>query len=200
VQAKAIDRQTPIAERKAGLRAEASALRRTVWLNSGAHAREALAANGAPLLEAVQAASAAGYFPLPGELDPLPLLTALHGRGLRLALPVVRPGPDLIFREWRPGAPLKRGKFGLQEPPDAYPELVPDIVLVPLLAFDRAGNRIGYGAGYYDAALRKLRRRGKVTAIGIGFDEQEFPEVPCEPQDEPMDLILTPSRVIACGA
>jgi 5-formyltetrahydrofolate cyclo-ligase len=195
VRARAIDRQTFIAERKAALRAEASALRRKVWLNSGANAREALAESGA-----MQAQCAAGYFPLPGEFDPLPLLGALHEQGLRLALPVVRPGPDLIFREWQPGAPLKRGKSGLQEPSDAYPELVPDIVLVPLLAFDRAGNRLGYGKGYYDAASRKLRRRGKVAAIGIGFDEQEFAQVPRAPQDEPMDMILTPSRVIACGA
>ncbi len=148
----------------------------------------------------MQARSAAGYFPIRDELDPLPLLSALHASGLRIALPVVRPGPDLIFRQWWPGAPLERRKFGLQEPSDTCPELVPDIVLVPLLAFDRRGNRLGYGAGYYDAALHKLRRCGKVAAIGIGFDEQEFPEIPREPQDEPMDTILTPSRVIACGA
>ena len=72
-------------------------------------------------------------------------------------------------------------------------------MLVPLLAFDRSGGRLGYGAGYYDAALRKMRQRGPVAAIGIAFDEQEFPEVPQEPQDEPLDTILTPSRVIACG-
>jgi len=147
----------------------------------------------------MQATSAAGYFPVHDELDPVPLLEALHAQGLRTALPVVRAGPDLVFREWNPGAPLKRGKFGLRQPGRESPELAPDIVLVPLLAFDRKGGRIGYGAGYYDAALRRMRQHGPVAAIGIAFDEQEFPEVPQEPQDEPLDKILTPSRIIACG-
>ncbi len=148
----------------------------------------------------MQALSAAGYFPVHDELDPMPLLEALHAGGLRTALPVVMPGPDLIFREWSPGLALKRGKFGLQQPGGEHVELAPDVVLVPLLAFDRKGGRLGYGAGYYDAALRRMRQRAQpVAAIGIAFDEQEFPEVPQEPQDEPLDKILTPSRVIACG-
>ncbi len=147
----------------------------------------------------MQAFSAAGYFPVHDELDPLPLLEALQAQGLRIALPVVRPGPDLIFRQWSPGAALQRGKFGLRQPGAGRIELMPDIVLVPLLAFDRKGGRLGYGAGYYDAALRRMRQHAQVAAIGIAFDEQEFPEVPQEPQDEPLDTILTPSRVIACG-
>ncbi len=168
-------------------------------MNSGAEARKGLTARGVPFLGGMQASAAAGYFPIRDELDPLPLLRALYDKGLRIALPVVRPGPDLIFREWNPSLPLERGKFGLQQPGDGHRELFPDIVLVPLLAFDRKGNRLGYGAGYYDAALRRLRRRGPVAAIGIAFDEQEFFEVPQEPQDETMDVILTPSRIIACG-
>jgi len=70
---------------------------------------------------------------------------------------------------------------------------------VPLLGFDISGNRLGYGAGYYDAGLRHLRRERSVTAIGLAFDEQEFPAIPHEPQDERLDMILTPSRVIRCG-
>jgi len=197
---KAKDEQASIAERKASLRAEASAIRRKVWLRSGAQARHALAEKGAPFLLAIEASTAAGYFPIRDELDPLPLLDALHKSGWRTGLPVVTPGPDLIFREWSPGLPLERGKFKLKHPPDASPELSPDIALVPLLAFDIKGNRLGYGAGYYDAALRRLRRGGRIAAIGIGFDEQEFEEIPREPQDEPMDMILTPTRLIACGA
>ena len=79
------------------------------------------------------------------------------------------------------------------------PELTPDIVSFRFSPSTAGNGRLGYGAGYYDAALRKMRQRGPVTAIGIAFDEQEFPEVPQEPQDEPLDTILTPSRVIACG-
>lgn len=140
-----------------------------------------------------------GYFPLPGELDPLPLLQALHDKGLSIALPATKPGPSLIFREWVPGSPLNRGKFGIPEPGNSNPELRPNLLLVPLLAFDRRGNRLGYGAGYYDAALRKLRADGLLIAIGVAFDEQEVREVPREPQDEPLDTVLTPARAVACG-
>lgn len=193
------DEQVSFAERKASLRAEASAARREVWLEFGAQARHGLIEKGASFFSAMKASAAAAYFPVRDELDPLLLLDALHKSGWRTGLPVVMPGPDLIFREWTPGLPLERGKYKLKHPPDASPELSPEIVLVPLLAFDKKGNRLGYGAGYYDAALRRLRRRGGVTAIGIGFDEQEFPDIPHEPQDEPMDMILTPTRLIACG-
>ncbi|MGO8951987.1 MAG: 5-formyltetrahydrofolate cyclo-ligase [Rhodomicrobium sp.] len=182
------------------MRAEAAALRRKVWLSSGASASQAIARVGLQLIGAMQFVPAVGgYFPVRDELDPLPLLQALHDRGLRLALPATQPGLALAFREWVPGGPLERGKFGLQEPAGTHCELQPNLLLVPLLAFDRSGNRLGYGAGYYDAALRNLRRRGTVIAIGVGFDEQEFPDIPREPQDEPLDLILTPTRVIACG-
>jgi 5-formyltetrahydrofolate cyclo-ligase len=139
-----------------------------------------------------------GYFPIRDELDPLPLLIALHKKGLRIALPVTKPGPKLIFRVWKPGSSIERAQFGLQEPGEDCPEVQPDLLLVPLLAFDRQGNRLGYGAGYYDSTLRSLRLARRIVAAGIGFDEQEFPQIPREPQDEPLDMILTPSRVIAC--
>ena len=105
----------------------------------------------------------------------------------------------LAFREWTPGSALEQGKFGVAEPLETQPAIHPTIVFVPLVAFDRKGNRLGYGAGYYDAYLRDVRGRQRVLAIGVAFDEQEFPEILREPQDEPLDMILTPSRVLACG-
>lgn len=105
----------------------------------------------------------------------------------------------LTFREWRPGAALERGKFGVREPDASQPTVLPSILLMPLLAFDCKGARLGYGAGYYDASLRLLRSLQPIFAIGVAFDEQQFSEVPQEPQDEPLDMILTPSRAIACG-
>jgi 5-formyltetrahydrofolate cyclo-ligase len=105
----------------------------------------------------------------------------------------------LSFREWMPGSPLEEGKFGLQEPLETQPTILPPILFVPLVAFDRKGNRLGYGAGYYDAYLRDARARRRILAIGVAFAEQEFPELPREQQDEPLDMILTPSRVITCG-
>ncbi len=117
---------------------------------------------------------------------------------MRIALPRVEDETALSFHEWLPGAALERSKFGVREPDASAPALRPAVVLVPLLAFDRSGARLGYGAGYYDRSLRQLRSAEPVVAIGIAFDEQEFPEIPTEPQDEPLDMILTPSRVIAC--
>jgi len=201
VRAKAINRQTASANLKTRLRAEAAALRQQVSLSKGVLAAQALSSRGlAPILAMPNSQIIGGYYPLRDELNPLPLLHALHEEGSVIGLPVIHPGPALTFRTWTPGEPLKRGWFGLSEPAADYPEVIPAIVLVPLLAFDCSGNRLGYGAGYYDAALRHLRLHGPVFAIGLAFDEQQFQEIPREPQDEPLDMILTPSRIIAAGA
>ncbi len=169
-------------------------------MKSGASAAEAVAEKGAALIGAMDFPPAAGgYSALRYELDPLPLLMKLHGAGFRIALPRTEDDATLSFRECRPGVALQRGKFGLSEPHAALPALDPAIILAPLVAFDRKGNRLGYGAGYYDRALRRLRRLHPIVAIGLAFDEQEFPDIPAEPQDEPLDMILTPARVIACG-
>jgi 5-formyltetrahydrofolate cyclo-ligase len=179
---------------------EAAARRRAVWQKSGAEAARDVAAQGLKLIETFQNLSVAGgYFPIRDELDPLDFLTAVRARGIRIALPQTRPGPDLAFAEWLPGSALAKGRFGIPEPAAGSPEAIPDIVLVPLLAFDRRGGRLGYGAGYYDAALRRLRGGGLAIAIGIAFDEQELAAIPQEPQDERLDMILTPSRIVACG-
>lgn len=142
-----------------------------------------------------------GYVATRGELDVLPLLHALYERGLTIALPVVpREGHVLIFRAHHPGGELHRAGFGLLEPGPEAEAVTPSVLLVPLLAFDRQGRRLGYGGGYYDTTLKHLRARDPgVTAIGIGFDEQELPEVPWEPHDELLDWVLTPSGLIRCG-
>jgi 5-formyltetrahydrofolate cyclo-ligase len=201
VRAKATNRQPTSASLKTRLRAEAAVLRQQVFTNKGAIAAQTLASGGLPLiLGMADAKIAAGYYPIRDEIDPLPLMQALHEEGSLICLPVASPGPALTFRAWTPGTPLMRGKFGLSEPAHDSLEVIPTILLVPLLAFDSKGNRLGYGAGYYDAALCGLRQRGPVIAIGLGFDEQQVSEIPREPQDEPLDMILTPSRTIACGA
>ena len=141
------------------------------------------------------------YWPMRDEIDVRPLMAELVRRGARLALPAMR-GADrpLLFRRWREGDPLVPGAFGVQEPgPDAR-ETVPDIVVVPLLAFDAGGNRLGYGGGYYDRTLRALRQAGAgIVAVAVGFDEQELPAVPEEPWDEKPDMIVTDRRCIVAG-
>lgn len=100
------------------------------------------------------------------------------------------------MRAWSFGAPLVAGVWGIREPPADAPELFPDILIVPLLAFDRHGHRIGYGAGYYDMTIARLRSIKPVTAIGIAFATQEIAQVPATPRDARLDLMLTEREVI----
>ena len=133
-----------------------------------------------------------GFSPLKSEISPLPLLRRLADAGASLALPVViGRGQPLVMRAWSFGAPLVSGVWGIREPPADAPELFPDILIVPLLAFDRRGHRIGYGAGYYDMTIARLRAMKPVTAIGIAFAAQEIAAVPATPRDARLDLVLT---------
>ncbi|WP_020594407.1 5-formyltetrahydrofolate cyclo-ligase [Kiloniella laminariae] len=132
------------------------------------------------------------YWPLGDELDPLPLLQALHQRGFRPVLPVMLgEGKPLIFRGWAPGDELVEAGFGTREPAADREELDPDVLFVPLLAFDRAGYRLGYGGGFYDRTLEKLRKLKKITAIGIAYADQEMDSVIRGPYDQPLDWIVT---------
>ncbi len=139
-----------------------------------------------------QGAVVAGYMPIRQEIDPHPLLRVLRARGARAAMPAIAAqDAPLIFRAWRDGDPLQRGALGIHEPRGEAEILVPDIVLVPLAAFDRTGHRIGYGAGHYDRALSKLRLEKRIVAIGLAFAVQEVARVPAEPHDVPLDHVLT---------
>ena len=100
------------------------------------------------------------------------------------------------MRAWNFGAPLKAGQWGIREPTPEAPEVAPDILIVPLAAFDRAGHRIGYGAGYYDMTINALRAKKKIIAIGIAFAAQEIPKVPATERDARLDLVLTEREVI----
>ena len=153
---------------------------------------EAMLAQHAPPKGAI----IAGYWPMGDEMDPRPLMLALASRGHAIALPVTPPrGKPLAFHVWAPGAALRPGPMGTSEPV-AGEELRPDVLLVPLLAFDRAGRRLGYGGGYYDRTLATLPG---AKAIGIAYAGQEMPEVPAGPQDMRLPLIATEAGVIICG-
>ena len=150
-----------------------------------------IAEQGLPL-EVTPGIVASGFSPLKSEISPLPLLRRLADAGASLALPVVAGrGQPLIMRAWSFGAPLVSGVWGIREPPADAPELFPDILIVPLLAFDRRGHRIGYGAGYYDMTISGLRAMKPVLAIGLAFAVQEIAAVPATPRDARLDLVLT---------
>lgn len=142
----------------------------------------------------------AGYYPLPGEMDVLPLLTALAGVGVATALPeVTGRGQPLRFRRWSPGDALTEGLFKTLHPSADAVDVIPTAVVVPLLAFDRAGYRLGYGGGYYDRTLAALRAAGQgPVTVGAAFAGQALAEVPREDHDEPLDWIVTENAVLSC--
>lgn len=134
----------------------------------------------------------AGYYPMPHEIDVLPLLHALHERGHALCLPeTTPPGEALIFRAWTPGAKMIRGRYNTQHPEG--PAQKPDFLLIPLLAFDSRGNRLGYGGGYYDRTLALLPHAYR---LGCAFAAQQVAEVPHEATDLPLHAIATETGLL----
>jgi 5-formyltetrahydrofolate cyclo-ligase len=139
-----------------------------------------------------------GFWPIKEEIDIRPLLIELSNEGCQLALPVMQgKGLPLIFRAWRPGDRLEAGVFGTLQPSARREVIEPDALIVPLLACDEEGWRLGYGGGFYDRTLAGLRARKSVTAVGVGFDDQLVPEVPHGPSDQRLDWLLTDKRACA---
>jgi 5-formyltetrahydrofolate cyclo-ligase len=181
---------------KAQLRRAGQARRDALPAEIRKAAAEIIAARAFPLAIA-PGMIASGFMPLKSEINPLPLMRKLTDAGARLALPVVAGrGKPLIMRSWQWGEPLVPGVWGIREPPPTAPELQPDILLVPLLAFDRRGHRIGYGAGYYDLTIAQLRAKKPIAAVGIAFAAQEVEIVPRTAFDAQLDLVLTESETI----
>jgi 5-formyltetrahydrofolate cyclo-ligase len=138
------------------------------------------------------------FVPINGEIDVAPLTCYLRAAGHLILLPVTPAAPCALgFRVWHKGDALIDGPFGTREPPLEAAAGTPDILIVPLLGFDRAGRRLGYGAGYYDRTLAALRKSGPVTAVGVAFAAQEVPEVPHQRWDEILDWIVTEDEVIS---
>lgn len=133
-----------------------------------------------------------GIWPLPGEIDVRPLMTALSTQGHSLSLPCTpRKGKPLTFRAWGPEDKLKAGPYGTREPYPEQSEVLPSLVLVPLLAFTETGERLGYGGGFYDRTLAGLRAKQDVFACGVAFAAQEAALIPTGEHDVPLDGILT---------
>jgi 5-formyltetrahydrofolate cyclo-ligase len=176
-----------LAAKKAALRSEMLGLRAGLDPALGGQlAAHVLDADVIP-----RGAIVAGYWPMPHEIDILPLLHALQARMHAICLPeTTRPGSALIFRAWTPGATMIRGRYNTFHPEGA--EIIPDVLLIPLLAFDRHGHRLGYGGGYYDRTLAALPCAFR---LGCAYAAQEVAEVPLEDTDLPMHAIATESRL-----
>ena len=159
-------------------------------------ADKAAAAIIAPAMEWLrtnEATCVAGYLPIRNELSPLPLMEALAMKGIKTALPVTpKIGDMLIFREWKSGEPLQPGAYGIGVPLSQAKEAVPDTLIVPLLAFDKRGHRLGYGGGFYDLTIKALRARNpKLRTIGLAFAAQEAGTLPIHDGDQLLDAVVT---------
>ncbi len=186
------DTQSP----KAALRATALSLRDALPPAERQAAADAIARRTFPVV-LKPGMIVSGFSPMKSEINPIPLMRALADAGASLALPCIAGrGLPLVMRAWHFNAPLSSGQWNIREPTPDAAEVAPDILLVPLACFDRAGHRIGYGAGYYDMTIRALRAKKKVAAIGIAFAAQEIPKVPATERDERLDLVLTERETI----
>jgi 5-formyltetrahydrofolate cyclo-ligase len=185
----------PTDQSKADLRAAALAARDALSGEHRAAAAQAIAGRGLPF-EITPGAVVAGYSPIRSEVDPAPLMRKLAAQGAQLALPAITArGQSLRFRVWSADDRLLQGPLGILEPSPAAAEITPDIVLVPLAAFDRAGHRIGYGAGHYDRTLAQLHKSKGFTAIGLAFAAQQVKTVPALQHDVALDYVLTETKV-----
>ena len=183
---------------KGDLRAAALAKRDALSDEQRADAAQALAMRKLPF-EIAPGTIVSGYSPIRNEIDPAPWMRKLAEQGAKLALPaVLARGKSLAFRAWSPDDRLMLGPLGILEPSPAAAELVPDIMLVPLAAFDAAGHRIGYGAGHYDYTLAHLRKTKAITAIGVAFAVQQIKAVPALPHDVALDYVLTEKKMFDC--
>lgn len=151
---------------------------------------ERLTAAAAPILDR-PAGIIAGYLPIRGEADPMPLMRLAVDKGWQLALPRMEGQGVMHFHAWLPGDMIVPGPYGIGEPEAGAPQVEPDVVLVPLVAFDRRLYRLGYGGGYYDRALPALKRNHPAAVtVGIAYAWQEVPVLPCESYDVPLDYCI----------
>jgi 5-formyltetrahydrofolate cyclo-ligase len=180
----------PHPDPKAALRKAAFAARKAAFAAAAANVPLATA----HLLAQIGPAAGrviSGYMPIRTEIDPRPAMGALHAAGARVAVPVIAgAGLPLEFREWTPGARLVEGPFKALIPEDGA-WLVPETLIVPLVGFDAGLNRLGYGGGFYDRTLARLRATGPIRAIGFAFAAQELPAIPADATDQPLDMLVS---------
>ena len=189
----------PPPERKEQLRGEGFARRDALEKSFRKEAARRIAAQALDLPDLHNINPVGAYWPIRSEVDPRPLLEALLARGQDVALSQIL-HPHLSWRLWQPGDVLVKGGFGVREPGPDAPEVFPKALLVPLVAFDRRGGRIGYGKGHFDRAIAALEDQHPVLTIGLGYAVQEIDRVPVEPHDRMLDVIITEAELIRTQA
>jgi len=184
---------------KKALRARMRARRADIIATGGAELARRLAGQDLSFLGIAPGSIVSGFSSMPEELDTGPLLHRLHAEGFRLCLPVMEgKGKALAFRAWAPGDEMAEAIWGIREPKPDKPKLAPDVFLVPFLAFDSHGRRLGYGGGFYDRTLKAARSSRSIVAVGLGLAEMKVDAVPHLDYDERLDWVLTPSGPVGC--
>ncbi|MFN4143898.1 5-formyltetrahydrofolate cyclo-ligase [Aestuariivirga sp.] len=189
-----------IADQKRMARSAASKRRAEAHAGLKDTAGMELAARGLPPGLHLSRGIVSGFIPYKSEITTLPLLERLGREGWVTSLPVVvAADAPLVFRAWKPGDELLPGMWDIPIPHASAPEVLPDVLLVPMLAFDRQGYRLGYGGGFYDRTLEKLRKLKKIVAVGVAYHAQMVEEVPRGPFDAPLDFVMTERETFPCA-
>ncbi len=184
---------------KKALRDQAFAIRAGIGAEEARAFARRLARIGPDLARGHGAKVVSVFSSIGDEIQTTPLIEALDAAGFHVGLPVTgKRGTPLTFRRWTPSTQMVKGRMDILEPPPEAEVVEPDLLFVPLAAFDRRGHRIGYGAGFYDATLAALRKDKDVTAIGLAYAAQEVLFIPAEPHDQPLDFIVTEKDTIVC--
>ncbi|MFQ5534866.1 MAG: 5-formyltetrahydrofolate cyclo-ligase [Sphingomonadales bacterium] len=192
-----------VRQAKADLRTEARARRAAASHDAGAHAAARLAERFPKHFDVRPGEAVSGFYPVREEIDPLPLMRRLVERGAITGLPVIQGrGRPLKFHKWLPGDLLASGQYDVPVPDASAPEIEPVLMLVPLLAFDGAGHRLGYGAGYYDRTITVLRQRlgERLRTIGLAFEAQKVERVPHDDNDQRVDWVMTEQALHSCNS
>lgn len=188
----ALTEEPSLADLKAALRKKALVAARASAAAYGEEAGLRVARSFLGAIPLAPGAVISGYAPLKSEIDPMPLLSKLSERGHPIALPYIEAiDRPLRLKRWRPGEPLIAGQFGARQPASDAQDLQPDILIVPLVAFDAAGHRLGRGGGFYDRTIEELRARGPLLTVGVAFAAQMILDVPHEAHDQRLDWIVT---------
>ena len=188
-----------LADEKNAIREAAHEVRKSISSAASVQASDALAHRVLRLATGIDGGSAvSGFLSIGDEINTLPSLRKLSGSGFRLCLPVVvKADEPLVFREWKEGDPLENGPLRTRNPLPAAQTMIPKIILVPLLAFDLKGNRIGWGGGFYDRTLAAHKKKGHaVVSVGVAYDDQQIDAVPVDHLDMKMDWVVTEKRTL----
>ncbi|MBM10397.1 MAG: 5-formyltetrahydrofolate cyclo-ligase [Magnetovibrio sp.] len=191
---------TNILQEKSDLRRLALNYRQIAARNCGSWAGEQIAKHIFEYFRTWKVSKISGYLPLGDEIEPVPALTCLGDVGWEIALPVVTGKKQkLVFRQWCPGDELEVGYLNTRHPIPSASELSPDVILAPMLAFDKEGHRLGWGGGFYDRTISALRAQNSILVLGLAFSRQEVDKVPCDRYDEPLDGVVTEKGIDVFG-